>query len=350
MAREFRVLHCPFNNGNEAWVLSRAERELGIKSDLITFSDHSFYQNYDRLYQIESFNVFNLIKRYQLLKAFLKQYDVFHFNFGSSILDYPIPGFNHLDLGLLKKAGKKIIVTYQGDDARDKEFFLKNFGRGPYLTSAYTFTDRLTDRIKRYRVNKMSRFADAVFALNPDLLHVLPKNAEFMPYASADLNSDKLSKRRTSNKINIVHAPSMRFTKGTDAIIKIVQELSGKFPVELILVENVTHNEALKIYEQADLAIDQLIIGWYGGFAVEMMAMGKPVVAFLRQSDLKQFVPFWREIPVINADVKTLKPVLEELLSDPEKLIVLGKKSRKFVEKYHDPQKIAKKMISIYKS
>ena len=62
------------------------------------------------------------------------------------------------------------------------------------------------------------------------------------------------------------------------------------------------HAEAMKLYAQADLVIDQLLAGWYGGFAVETMAMGKPVVCYIRAEDL-QFVPpaMVAELPLIPA-------------------------------------------------
>ena len=39
----------------------------------------------------------------------------------------------------------------------------------------------------------------------------------------------------------------------------------------------------------ADIAIDQLYAGWYGGFAVEVMAMGKTCVAYSEED--REFVP-----------------------------------------------------------
>ena len=40
-----------------------------------------------------------------------------------------------------------------------------------------------------------------------------------------------------------------------------------------MVVENTPHTKALKIYEEADIVIDQVLIGWYGGFGVEVMKM-----------------------------------------------------------------------------
>ena len=36
-------------------------------------------------------------------------------------------------------------------------------------------------------------------------------------------------------------------------------------PIELLLVENVPFAEAQRMYRRADLLVDQLLVGWYGG-------------------------------------------------------------------------------------
>jgi len=49
----------------------------------------------------------------------ISEYDIFHFNFGASLLsNFRFPFIP--DLGFLTAAGKKVFVTYQGCDARIK--------------------------------------------------------------------------------------------------------------------------------------------------------------------------------------------------------------------------------------
>ena len=50
---------------------------------------------------------------------------------------------------------------------------------------------------------------------------------------------------------------------------------------DLELVEGLHHDEAFERYRDADIVVDQLNAGWYGLFAIEAMALGKPVVTFL---------------------------------------------------------------------
>ena len=106
--------------------------------------------------------------------------------------------------------------------------------------------------------------------------------------------------------------------KGTDAILAAVDALKAEgHDVEFVLIEKIPHDKVRAIYASADILIDQVHVGWYGGLAVELMALGKPVVAYIRRDDL-QFIPraMAEELPVVSADPATLRNVLRPLVSD----------------------------------
>lgn len=108
-----------------------------------------------------------------------------------------------------------------------------------------------------------------------------------MPYAHLDI-TDWVPVASTPGPTPIViHAPSHRGAKGTAHILEAVDRLKAEgVAFEFVLVEKLSNTEARKLYERADLVVDQLLAGWYGGFAVEAMALGKPVICYLRDSDL----------------------------------------------------------------
>jgi len=345
---KLRVLHTPHNNGGHRWIISRHERKLGIQSDLVVLPDQPFYRNYDRCLHINSKTIPNEVKRYLFLKEAIKEYDVFHFNAGSSILDHPFPGLNLLDLPIIKKAGKKIVVTYQGDDCRQKDYYVKNYHiyyRG--RTRWYSPNDWYLDTNKRARVRRFDKYADHIFAISPDIMPFLPKRTELLP-TCIELGDVKPVKRMADGKIRIVHAPSDRNIKGTEDIVRTVKELALKYPIELILVEKMSHDQALETYQKADIGVDQLVVGWYGTFAVELMALGIPVVAYLREADLEKFVPWRKEIPVVNASKDQLKEALIVLIENKKLRESLGKKGIAFVHRRHNPDLIAKRLIEVY--
>src|SRR5437868_11342125 len=86
-----RVLHGPVNVGNQPWVLSRAERRLGVSSELTTRSQTWLKYQADRVLAAEGAGSAETAVRsiaYGLGGQW--RYDVLHFYFGQTFLS---PGF-----------------------------------------------------------------------------------------------------------------------------------------------------------------------------------------------------------------------------------------------------------------
>ena len=135
-----------------------------------------------------------------------------------------------------------------------------------------------------------------------------------------------------------MHAPSDGSIKGTPMILDALEQLRTRYDFDLILVEKKTHEEALALYRSADIAIDQILAGWYGGFAVEMMAMGKPVACYIREQDMK-FVPkaMRDDMPILRIDPGRLVDDLAAILDRRAEWQNVGKMSRRYVERWHNP-------------
>ncbi len=286
----------------------------------------------------------------------LAKYDVFHFNWGSSFasnLSY-LRFLELADLPILRAFEKKIVVTFLGCDIRQRYFCNANF---PISACAepdcYTGEcDRETDAFKKKRVERFSRYAHKMFAVSPDLLHFLPQGSELLPCYSVDLSEWQPVRKAQDGKFRILHAPTRRAVKGTKYILEALEKLKNKHKiVELVLVENIPHDRVRELYSQADLAIDQLLLGWYGVFSVEIMALGRPVVCYIREEDLK-YVPaeMRQDMPIINANPSNLFDTLEQVLEERHKLEAIGERSRAYVEKWHDPMKTAQRMKKVYES
>jgi len=123
MVKKLKILHCPVDVGGQAWMISRAERQLGYQSDCIIF--RGSWMNYPYDYNL-SLNTKNPVKRIIDVLIFffkaIKSYDIFHFYYARSVLPFS------LDLPILKVFGKKIFFTFQGSDIRRRYYFSKRFG------------------------------------------------------------------------------------------------------------------------------------------------------------------------------------------------------------------------------
>lgn len=358
-----KILHAPCNIAGQAGALAQAEREVSSQENFgawswsVNFYPGPFDFKADRDYlkflgNSRSARVLGrLCAPFYGAKAALS-YDVFHFYFGNSFLSFAhaLPGLNLLDLPILKRMGRRCFMTFQGSDARQRE--VKRLEGAPHRilpTMPNSWLDGRLDDFKRTRIEYIIRHCEKTFCLNPDLVPLVP-GSEFIPYASVDVPRF-VPKESFGNqgRITILHAPSNRTVKGTSHVIEAVEILRQKYPVELVLVEGMSHAAALEKYRAADLVVDQLIVGWYGGLAVEVMAMGIPVVAFLASHHLTHVPsPMRGEIPVVSANPDNLVGVLEELITQPQRLQELGRRSRAFVQRWHAPHKIARAMLKIY--
>ena len=344
-----------------SWALSENSMGLGKNADKFIYKE------------TEGF-IIKEIKRFWSLR-YIFLYRVVFFNFGS-LLYTPFPTYRYnkekginflrlylyskyryilyrIEICLLKLFKTKVFVQYQGSDARQKDYCSSNFQvMLPEHARSYTRNDRLKDLNKREQIKRFEQVAQGIYSLNPDLMYVLPSRTKFLPYCHIDLEiwkSPHSSLSESRGILKIGHAPSNRDVKGTDQIMKVLQDLQSTHGkrFEFHLIENVPHDEVMDAYQSIDVLIDQIYGGWYGGLAVEAMALGKPVLCYIREDDLKFIPPEMAEnLPIVKTCPETLKMDLISLIEMPYKnLVDLGKKSRQYVEKWHCPRKIVRGLI-----
>jgi hypothetical protein len=205
------------------------------------------------------------------------------------------------------------------------------------------------DAQRRRLIAEVLPHCDRVFVLNPDLAHDVP-GATFVPYANVDVEAFEPVLPATDGPITLLHAPSDEAIKGTPFILEAVERLKQRWPIKLVLVRGLPHAEAVKLYRQADLVIDQVLAGWYGGFAVEAMALGKPVACYVRETDLGH-VPeaMRRDLPLLRLNVPTLEADLEALFQQRQEWPEWGRRARHYVLRWHHPRRIATAMARAYR-
>jgi glycosyltransferase involved in cell wall biosynthesis len=169
-------------------------------------------------------------------------------------------------------------------------------------------------------------------------------DAEVIP-PGIDVRAIEAAPPSTRDRAVVVHAPSSRSRKGTEHVVAACAELG----IELDIVEGLDHREALARYRAADIVVDQLNAGWYGVFAIEAMALGKPVVTFLHDEAVRRTeAAFGVEVPLVRATKETLVEALRPLVESPEERRRIGAASRAYVERVHDADVVADRLIDVY--
>jgi hypothetical protein len=171
-----------------------------------------------------------------------------------------------------------------------------------------------------------------------------------LPYCNVDPSTVTAVNKLNEGALVFGHAPSHRGIKGTEQILSAISNLRGLgFNCELRLFEGIPNEIARRGYEEVDIMIDQLHIGWYGGLAVEVMALAKPVAVFIRDEDV-QLVPnlLVGDLPFLRISSTTLEQDLISILgSDRAELRKIGLKSRAYVENWHSPESIARNLTDV---
>jgi Glycosyl transferases group 1 len=308
--RPLRVTHAPVNMAGIAYKNVEALKRRGVDARLVVFRPQPFRPT--------EFDV-NLNRPDGFLRAQLTQWralarllpttDVFHFYFGLTLVP------RRLQFPILRATGRKAVFHFVGSDIR---------GKTPEQLS-------------------YARKADARVVGSYDAIRWVP-DAEVIPPA-IDLKRYVPSPGRAEQRPLVVHAPSRKASKGTE----FVEAACAQLPVDLDVVHGVTHDEAVERYRRADIVVDQLNAGWYGIFAIEAMALGKPVVTFLHDEAVRRTEEaFGVPVPIANATKETLVDVLRPLVEDESERRRRAEQSRAYVEAVHDDEKIADRLLALY--
>jgi hypothetical protein len=333
--RPLRILHAPGDVGGHAYGLSRGERALGHRSDVAVLAAGPYGYGADIRVELTGAPATRrLVTRAAFVRRAVRDYDIVHLNVGQPIVALRRGGLVLSELPLLRRAGKTVVVTFQGCDVRPQAACActspvcaaQDPGRGP-------------------NARHMLAHADRVYHLNPDLRHWLP-GSRFLPYANVDPSAVEFSPGPGEAELVVAHAPTRREVKGTAHVIAAVDALRAEgVPVRLDLIEGVQRTEVLDRLRAADVVVDQLRLGWYGGLAVEAMALGRPVLVNIRE-DAPEDNPFGAALPVVRTDAERLRDDLRALAGDRERVARLGREGRAFVEATHDPRRVAASVLA----
>lgn len=312
MTRPLRVVHCPVNMGSIGWTNVQFLRKKGVDARLVLFQPRRL-----RPYEVDI--VLNVPDNFWLRQAvqlralarLLPTTDVFHFYFGLTLVP------KMLQFPILKAFRKKSVFHFLGSDIRGKTPEELAYGKR----------------------------ADAEIVGSYDAIRWVPE-AHVVPNG-LDLAKYEPVPPPENARIRVVHAPTSRQKKGTEWIV----EACAKLPVDLDIVENVRHDQAIERYKQADIVVDQLNAGWYGVFALECMALGKPVLTYLHDEAVRRTEEaYGAKVPLVPTTKETLAETLRPLVESAEERRRIGAESRAYVERVHDADKVADKLIEIYRS
>jgi glycosyltransferase involved in cell wall biosynthesis len=305
-----RVTHCPVNFAGIGWTNVQALRRKGIDARLVVFNTQPAHPEADVDLRLPDGPLWRRqAQQFAALGRLLPSTDVFHFYFGLTLVP------KRIQFPILTAVRKKSVFHYVGSDIRGKSPEKLAYGRR----------------------------ANAQIVGSYDAARWIPE-ADVVP-PGIDLRRIEPAAPRTSGPMRVAHAALSRRRKGTDLIVA----ACGEVGVELDVIENVRHDEVGPRLAQADVVVDQLNSGWYGLFAIEAMAYGKPVVGFIREEAAARTAEaFGVEVPIVRTTTESLAADLRRIVGSADERRKRGAASRAYVERVHDADAMADRLIDIY--
>ncbi len=306
-----RVTHCPVNIAGIPWTNVQALRTRGVDAQLVVFNRYKLHPEADLDLRRSGGLLEQQLTQARAFARLAPRTDVFHFYFGLTLLPKSI------QFPLLRALGKQSVMHFLGSDIRAKS------------------QDELA----------WAQRAGARVVGSYDAIRWVP-DAQVIP-PGIDLSTIEPVPPTGRDRPLVMHAPSSRARKGTEHIVAACAELN----VDLEIVEGLDHREAFERYRRADVIVDQLNAGWYGVFAIETMALGKPVVTFLHDDAVQRTEEaFGVKVPIVNATKETLAAALRPVAESPEERRRVGAASRAYVEKVHDLERVTDRLLALYAS
>jgi glycosyltransferase involved in cell wall biosynthesis len=306
-----RVTHCPVNIAGIPWENVQALRRKGVDARLVVFERGRLHHEADWSLDRRGNLARRLATQFAAFAKLAPETDVFHFYFGLTLIPKSV------QFPLLRLLRKKSVFHYLGSDIRGKSRQQLAYG-------------------KRANAEIVGSY-DAIRWV-PEA-HVIPPGLDLRAFTPVPPSADA--------RPLVVHAPSNREKKGTRFVIDACEQLD----VELDIVEGVPHEEARARYARADIVVDQLQAGWHGVFALESMALGKPVVSHLKPDVVERSAEgFGVRVPIVPATKETLVAALRPLVERPALRRELGAAGRAYVEQVHDIDHVADRLLDVYRS
>ncbi|MDA0194113.1 MAG: hypothetical protein O2887_03830 [Bacteroidetes bacterium] len=326
----------------------------GYKSETFVNSVYFITSEFDYRGDLLSIKSRFLLDLWLFSRALFKYNCLYIYFNGGPLGAYPV--LRKLEPLLLKLALIKVVVMPYGADVYDIRY-CANLPLKHAMSADYPEFHQKYELIEK-QIRRWTKSSDFVLSgcdwvdynYHWDRLMLAHFSIDLKRFNNLRTSFEYIEKRVFSSEkpLRILHAPNHKTIKGTSFLIKAVNELQkAGYPIQLNLMEKRPNNEILEEIGKSDVVADQLVIGWYAMFALESMALNKPVICYLRQDliDLYYSADILKdkdELPFINARFDTIKEVLKDIVEGKVNLNEHGERGLAFTKKYHSIESVGK--------
>lgn len=251
-----------------------------------------------------------------------------------------------VEITKLREAGLTVGLISHGSDLRIPSRHAQMFEHSPFDDPEdKTYTILEARAVNNARI--IDEFDGPVFVSTPDLLDYAPR-AKWCPTVVdvSEWDSDwPLLARRVPR---VVHIPSNGKLKGSGFIDQIMGELAAEGRIEYRRPHGVSRDDIRREFIEADIVIDQVVMGLYGVTAIEALAGGRVVVAFLGDTVRERIRnAVGMDVPMREATVETLREVIVDIIDNREAARQFASVGPEYVARVHDGRMSARVLTAL---
>ncbi len=355
-------------HSDQSHILSAALRELGYTVFSVNLVGHPFdYTPCDIESDLSRKNRYARFTRLMHVYFYcFTRFDLFLFqNNGESFLvsplfqDWQIPYlFQRIELLSMRWAGKKLVFVMRDCTVRSKESILGRGDRAYCRFCPGTRESRLCGNTRYRKNNRLAgKYAHCLLCSTVDLVEYLPPGARWLPnaYIVTDIITENpgpppVETGDKNKPFRIVHSSTggKNNMKGTRFLYPVIERLKEKYEIEFIVMSRLSHEEAINTIKSADVVLGQFLMGVYGNTEIESMMHGKPVIGYIDPRFKDAYPPGLPLVSIGPSDFEgELYRQLEQLITDEDYRLRLGKKTREYVVTVHGETPVARRLHEI---
>lgn len=332
--RRTTLLVGPANFAGQGWAWSRAvERHLAVGAENLMARDDDAY----------GFPADHVVPAatYRSAAWAHRQEALVRYRFSHVLIEAgrPVLGLVHgsdcaAESRILAGAGIDVALVAHGSDVRLPSRHRERHEFSPF-TDDWSEVAKLQERALRLgRV--FGEHDGPTFVSTPDLLDDVP-DAAWLPvvvqparWATATVPMDRA-------RPLVVHAPSSTRFKGTELVEPTLTRLVERGLIDYRRITGVPNSELPALFAQADIVLDQFVLGIYSVASCEAMAAGRVVVSHVADQVRDRVREATGESPpIIEADPNSLADVLEQICSERDWAREKACAGVGFVNRVHD--------------
>lgn len=241
------------------------------------------------------------------------------------------------ELEALLVAGKTVGVVLHGSEARTPSRHLATYPFSPYddPSAAEEWAKREEQSAKIHAV--LGRLPVHRFVTTPDMLDFVD-HATWLPLALGAGHFRVGRPLFSRGKPVFLHAPSAGPVKGSAHVEQVLRPLHEQGVLEYRLLSGVAPWELPTHLRDADVVIDQLMLGGSGVLAAQGMAAGRIVLGHVAAHVRSRY---GEPLPIVEADPATLRDAVLAVLADPDAAVDAAAQGPAFARRWHDGRRSA---------